>query len=67
MLSTRPYTDKETVDSFEFGLKRTFGNVFTFDFAAFYYSYKNLQIPVTTVGSAALCEVMGSLSPMEPG
>jgi iron complex outermembrane receptor protein len=52
VLSFSPWTDKETVDSFEVGLKKTFfGNLQT-NFAVFYYDYKNLQIPVRQVNSS---------------
>jgi iron complex outermembrane receptor protein len=46
VLSFSPWTEKETVDSFEVGLKRQFGTWLTANVAAFYYSYKNLQIPI---------------------
>lgn len=52
VLSFQPYTAAEHVDSFELGYKKTIGHNLTFDAAAFYYIYRNLQIPITTVGSA---------------
>lgn len=52
VLSFSPWTDKEDVNSFEIGLKKTFmGNLQT-NFAVFYYDYKNLQIPVRQVNSS---------------
>jgi iron complex outermembrane receptor protein len=47
VLSFFPWTDKESVDSFEIGFKRSFGGSFQVNTAAFYYHYKNLQSPIT--------------------
>ena len=52
VLSFSPWTDKETVDSFELGVKKTFFHTFQANLSAFYYDYKNLQIPVRQVNSA---------------
>jgi iron complex outermembrane receptor protein len=46
-----PWTDKETVDSFEAGLKKTWAEWLVTNIAAFHYAYHNLQIPSTTVGT----------------
>ena len=51
VLSFSPWTDKETVDSYEFGFKRTFNHNFQTNIAVFYYDYQNLQIPVRQVNS----------------
>src|SRR5579859_7171782 len=52
VLSFFPYTRPEHVDSFELGYKKTWFRTLTTDLAAFYYSYSNLQIPITIVGTA---------------
>ncbi|HWF76702.1 MAG TPA: TonB-dependent receptor [Caulobacteraceae bacterium] len=52
VLSFQPWTDAEHVDSFEIGAKHTFGHWLTADVAAFYYSYSNLQIPLSTIQTA---------------
>ncbi len=52
VLSFQPWTDAEHVDSFEVGAKHTFGHFLTADVAAFYYSYSNLQIPLSTIQTA---------------
>ena len=51
-LSFEPWTDSEYVNSFELGLKKTFGQVLTIDAAAFWYDYKNLQIPIAVINTA---------------
>jgi iron complex outermembrane receptor protein len=45
-LAANPETGKETVDSYEAGVKKTFANVFQVNGAAFFYNYKNDQIPL---------------------
>jgi iron complex outermembrane receptor protein len=46
-----PWTGAETVNSYEVGLKKTFFHTLTTNIAAFYYTYDNLQIPVTTIAT----------------
>jgi iron complex outermembrane receptor protein len=45
-IGAKPETADETVDSFEVGVKKTFTPQFQVNGAAFYYDYKNDQIPV---------------------
>jgi iron complex outermembrane receptor protein len=45
VLGAFPYTDNESVDAFEVGLKRNWRRVQA-NLAAFYYDYKDLQIPL---------------------
>jgi iron complex outermembrane receptor protein len=52
VLSFQPWTDAEHVDSFEIGAKHTFGHTLTVDAAAYWYNYKNLQIPISQVQTA---------------
>jgi len=52
VLSFLPLTDKELVDSFEIGWKQNFGQSLQVNLAAFYYNYKNLQIPITIPATA---------------
>jgi iron complex outermembrane receptor protein len=52
VLSFQPYTKQEKVDSFEIGMKKTFGDWLVLNAAAFHYAYQNLQIPLSTVQSA---------------
>jgi len=52
VLSFTPWTDKEKVDSFEIGAKKTFGDWLTVNTALFHYAYKNLQVPLAQVQSA---------------
>jgi iron complex outermembrane receptor protein len=54
VLSFNPWTDKETVDSYEIGLKKDFGPKLRTNTAVYYYNYKNLQIPITTAGNGGL-------------
>jgi iron complex outermembrane receptor protein len=51
VISFYPYTAAEHVNSFEVGLKKTFFHTLTTDLAAFYYTYSNLQVPVTVVAT----------------
>jgi len=46
-LTARPFTDAEFVDSFEIGVKHTFGDWLTTNLALFHYQYKNLQLPLS--------------------
>jgi iron complex outermembrane receptor protein len=41
-----PTTDKETIDAYEVGAKKTFFNRLQANASAFYYSYKDIQIPI---------------------
>lgn len=50
-LTANPYTDKETLDDIEVGVKKTFGN-FQANVAFFNYWYKNAQIPLTVVDTS---------------
>jgi iron complex outermembrane receptor protein len=52
VLSFSPWTDAEHVDSFEVGVKRTFGEWLTANIAVFHYHYTNLQIPLATIQTA---------------
>jgi iron complex outermembrane recepter protein len=52
VLSFSPFTNSETVDSFELGLKHTFGHWLTADVAAYWYNYSNLQIPIAQIQTA---------------
>jgi iron complex outermembrane receptor protein len=52
VLSFSPWTDKEMVDSYEIGFKKTFSRTFQANVAIFYYDYQNLQIPVRQVNSS---------------
>ncbi len=54
VISFLPYSDKESVDSFELGLKRTFGRTLQTNFALYNYDYKNLQVPITQIAATAL-------------
>lgn len=40
-------TGKETIDAYEVGLKKTFGGRLQANASAFYYDYKDIQIPVS--------------------
>jgi iron complex outermembrane receptor protein len=48
-LVANPYTGAEHNDAFEVGLKKDFGRTLQVNLAAFYYSYKGFQAPVTTI------------------
>ncbi|HEY2753301.1 TonB-dependent receptor [Phenylobacterium sp.] len=52
VLSFEPWTDKETVDSFEVGFKKNFGATIQTNIAIFHYDYHNLQIPIQSVSTA---------------
>lgn len=53
-IGANPETGKETVDSFEIGMKKTFTPQFLVNGAAFYYDYKNDQIPVSVQNAQGL-------------
>jgi iron complex outermembrane recepter protein len=46
-LNPRVSTEEENIDSYEIGLKRTFGGNLQVNASAFYYDYKNIQVPIT--------------------
>jgi len=46
-LAPNAYAQKESVDSFEVGLKKDFGGQLQTNFAAYYYKYDNLQVPIS--------------------
>lgn len=54
VISQLPYSDKESVDSFELGLKRTWGRALQTNLAIYNYDYKNLQIPITRIAGTAI-------------
>ncbi|MBS0332607.1 MAG: TonB-dependent receptor, partial [Proteobacteria bacterium] len=53
-IAANPETDKETVDAFEVGVKKTIARQLTLNAAAFYYDYKNDQIPVSVANAQGL-------------
>lgn len=55
--SPNPRTEKETVEAFEVGFKRNFGSSLQVNAAAFYYDYKNAQIPLTVVNTSGAVAV----------
>ncbi|MBL8552773.1 MAG: TonB-dependent receptor, partial [Phenylobacterium sp.] len=54
-LQTFVTTEKETIDAYEVGLKKTFGGRLQTNVSAFYYDYQDIQIPLSffneTVGA----------------
>jgi iron complex outermembrane receptor protein len=54
VISQLPYSDKESVDSFELGMKRTWGSSLQTNFAIYNYDYQNLQIPITRIAGTAI-------------
>lgn len=54
VLSYLPYSDKETVDAFELGMKRNWSPALQTNLALYYYDYKNLQIPIGVVQNGTL-------------
>ena len=53
-IAANPETGKETVDAFELGVKKTLSRNLTVNGAAFYYDYKNDQIPVSVQNAQGL-------------
>jgi iron complex outermembrane receptor protein len=51
-IGASPTTQPEHLDAFEVGLKKDFGRTFQVNAAAFYYNYKNDQIPLTVAQTA---------------
>jgi iron complex outermembrane receptor protein len=57
-LAPNAWADKESVDSWEIGLKKDFGKRLQTNFAAYYYDYKNLQVPIPVIsGTGAFAQV----------
>ncbi len=52
-LGGNPETAKETIDAFEIGLKTDIGRTFQANIDAFYYNYKNAQVPLAQPASGA--------------
>lgn len=48
-LGPDPIVDQETIYAYEAGLKRRFGGALQVNAAAFYYDYRDLQVPVTVL------------------
>ena len=46
-VSAAPETQPEFVNDYELGYKRSFGQTFQANIAAYYYDYKGLQVPLT--------------------
>jgi iron complex outermembrane receptor protein len=46
-LGAGPLTDKETVDSFEIGVKKDFGHTLRTNIDLFHYNYNNAQVPLS--------------------
>jgi iron complex outermembrane receptor protein len=70
VINAQPFTKAEHVDSFEAGIKHTFGDWLTANLAIFHYQYENLQLPLSTVttqgtvtlASSSFYNVPGSIS-----
>ena len=61
VLSFLPFSNKETVDAYEIGLKKNWSNTLQTNMAAYYYSYNNLQIPILVIqGSGPLAQATTS-------
>ena len=54
VLSFLPFSNKESVDAYELGLKKNWGKTLQTNFALYYYSYDNLQIPISVVQTGSL-------------
>ena len=54
VLSFLPFSNKETVNAYELGFKRNWGNSLQTNMAAYYYDYTNLQIPISQVQTGSL-------------
>lgn len=52
-LGADPLTEKETLDSFEIGMKTTIGDRFQINGDVFYYDYKNAQVPLSQPSATA--------------
>lgn len=51
-LAPNAWADKELVDSYEIGLKKNFGTRLQTNLAAYYYDYRNLQVPIAVLSGA---------------
>lgn len=48
-ISQFPLTDKETLDAYEVGMKKSFGDQLQLNASYFYYAYDGLQVPLDVV------------------
>lgn len=46
-LQSNVSTDKETIDAYEVGAKKTFGGRFQANASAFWYNYQDIQVPIS--------------------
>ncbi len=46
-VSSGPEVAPEFINSYELGYKQSFGHTLSFDIAAFYYDYQDIQLPIT--------------------
>jgi iron complex outermembrane receptor protein len=53
-LAPNALASKETVDSYEIGLKKDFGPTLQTNLAAYYYSYTNLQVPIGVISTSGM-------------
>ena len=51
-IQPKPFVPAEHVDAFEVGLKKTFGDWLLVDSAVYYYSYQDMQVPITVPPAA---------------
>ena len=56
-LAPNAYAGKESVDSFEVGLKKNFGPTIQTNLAAYYYKYDNLQVPISVFSGFGTCRL----------
>jgi len=54
VLQNNPETKPEFVDAFEVGAKKTYGRMFQFNAAVYYYNYSNDQIPLNVQNTQGL-------------
>ncbi|HEV2531212.1 TonB-dependent receptor [Phenylobacterium sp.] len=54
VLSFLPFSQKEAVDAYEVGFKKNWSRSLQTNMAAYYYSYNNLQIPISVIQSGSL-------------
>jgi iron complex outermembrane receptor protein len=54
VISFLPFSEKESVDAYEIGLKRNWGKRLQTNMAAYYYTYDNLQIPIQVIQAGSL-------------
>lgn len=52
VLTANPYTEAETLDDIEVGLKKSFGRTLQMNLALFHYDYENAQVPLTIASTA---------------